>query len=143
METMLKPKEPFPENGSYEEKAPSPLREAFRSFKKNKLAVIGTLIILFFIVLALLAPLLRPEGFDAQVLGDRLKAPSAEHWFGTDDAGKDVFSNFIHGARVSLIVGFFAAFISIFIGGLIGVVAGFYGGRVENLLMRKMILVLR
>ena len=67
---------------------------------------------------------------------DIYNPPSAEHWFGTDDAGKDVFSNFVHGARVSLTVGFFAAFISIFIGGLMGIVAGFYGGRVENLLMR-------
>jgi oligopeptide/dipeptide ABC transporter ATP-binding protein len=55
---------------------------------------------------------------------------------GTDDAGRDVFSNFIYGARVSLIVGFFASFISIFIGGTIGIVAGYYGGRVENFLMR-------
>jgi oligopeptide/dipeptide ABC transporter ATP-binding protein len=62
--------------------------------------------------------------------------PSPAHWFGTDDAGKDVFSNFVFGARISLTVGFFAAFISIFIGGLMGIVAGFYGGRMENILMR-------
>jgi peptide/nickel transport system permease protein len=62
--------------------------------------------------------------------------PSAEHLLGTDDAGRDVLSNFIYGARVSLIVGFFAAFISVLIGGLIGISAGFYGGKVELILMR-------
>ncbi len=63
-------------------------------------------------------------------------APSPQHWLGTDDAGKDVLSNLIYGARVSLTVGFFASFISVVIGGAIGIVAGFYGGRIENLLMR-------
>ncbi len=62
--------------------------------------------------------------------------PSAQHLLGTDDAGRDVLSNFIYGARVSLIVGFFAAFISVVIGGLIGISAGFYGGKVELILMR-------
>ena len=91
------------------------------------------------LVLAIFAPILAPynpksfEGIDSSHI---YNAPSSEHWFGTDDAGKDVLSSFMYGARVSLIVGFFAAFISIFIGGVIGIVAGFYGGRVENLLMR-------
>jgi peptide/nickel transport system permease protein len=62
--------------------------------------------------------------------------PDGEHWFGRDDAGKDVLTNLIYGARVSLTVGFFASFISLVIGGLIGLVAGFYGGRVDNGLMR-------
>ena len=69
-------------------------------------------------------------------ISDIYNPPSATHWLGTDDAGQDVFSNFIFGARVSLIVGFFAAFISVVIGGVLGIVAGFYGGRVENILMR-------
>ena len=136
METMLKPKEPFPENGSYEEKAPSPLREAFRSFKKNKLAVIGTLIILFFIVLALLAPLLRPEGFDAQVLGARLKAPSAEHWFGTDDFGRDILTRILYGARISLWVGFSSVIGAVIVGTFLGILAGYYGRTVDMIISR-------
>ena len=91
------------------------------------------------LILAVFAPILAPydpttsRGIDSS---DIYNPPSAEHWLGTDDAGKDVLSSFIYGARVSLIVGFFAAFISIVIGGVIGIVAGFYGGRIENFLMR-------
>ncbi len=62
--------------------------------------------------------------------------PSPEHLLGTDDAGKDVLTNLIYGARVSLTVGFFASFITLVIGGTVGIIAGFYGGRVENALMR-------
>jgi peptide/nickel transport system permease protein len=69
-------------------------------------------------------------------IADIYKPPSALHIFGTDDAGQDVFSNFVFGARISLTVGFFAAFISIIIGGTFGLVAGFFGGRWENFLMR-------
>jgi oligopeptide/dipeptide ABC transporter ATP-binding protein len=91
------------------------------------------------LLVAVFAPLVAP--FDpktSQDIGtsDIYNPPSAVHWFGTDDAGKDIFSLFVFGARVSLIVGFFASFISVVIGGTIGLVAGYYGGRVENLLMR-------
>lgn len=91
------------------------------------------------VIVAVFAPILAPydpktsEGITST---DIYNPPSPEHWLGTDDAGKDVFSGFIYGSRVSLIVGFFAAFISIVIGGIIGIVAGFYGGRLENILMR-------
>jgi oligopeptide/dipeptide ABC transporter ATP-binding protein len=91
------------------------------------------------LLVAIFAPLLAPYDPRSSAgveTSDIYNPPSAEHWFGTDDAGKDVLSNFIYGSRVSLIVGFFAAFISIAIGGVIGVVAGFYGGRVETMLMR-------
>lgn len=117
----------------------SPLLGFWNTFRKNRMALLGLLMLIVILVLAIFAPALAPynpksfEGIDSSHI---YNAPSAEHWFGTDDAGKDVLSSFMYGARVSLIVGFFAAFISIFIGGVIGIVAGFYGGRVENLLMR-------
>lgn len=88
---------------------------------------------------AIFAPILAPyDPTTSKGIGssDIYNPPTAEHWLGTDDAGKDVLSSFMYGARVSLIVGFFAAFISIVIGGVIGIVAGFYGGRIENILMR-------
>jgi oligopeptide/dipeptide ABC transporter ATP-binding protein len=91
------------------------------------------------VIVAVFAPILAPydpESSEGVTSRDVYNPPSAEHWLGTDDAGTDVLSSFIYGSRVSLIVGFFAAFISIVIGGLIGIVAGFYGGRLENLLMR-------
>jgi len=91
------------------------------------------------ILVAVFAPLIAPyeQGATTSVgIGDIYQPPSAAHWFGTDDAGQDVLTNFIYGARVSLTVGFFAAFISIVIGGVFGLVAGFFGGRWENFLMR-------
>src|SRR5215216_5997993 len=111
----------------------------WNTFRKNRMSVIGLILFIGIVFLALFAAFLAPydpKSFSGIESSHIYNPPSAEHWFGTDDAGKDVFSSFIYGARVSLIVGFFAAFISIFIGGVIGIVAGFYGGRVENLLMR-------
>jgi oligopeptide/dipeptide ABC transporter ATP-binding protein len=91
------------------------------------------------VLVAIFAPVLAPydpRSYSGIETSDIYNPPSSQHWFGTDDAGKDVLSSFIYGSRVSLIVGFFAAFISIAIGGVIGVVAGFYGGRVETIMMR-------
>ena len=108
-------------------------------FSRNRIAVFGVGMLVFVVLVAVFAPLIAPynpkssEGITSKNI---YNPPSAEHWFGTDDAGKDIFSLFVYGARVSLIVGFFASFISVGIGGTIGLVAGYYGGRVENLLMR-------
>jgi len=119
--------------------ASSPLVGFWKTFKKNRLAVVGLFLLVMLISIALLADVIAPydpKSYEGVSSSDIYNPPSAAHWFGTDDAGKDVFSTFVYGARISLIVGFFAAFISIFIGGLFGILAGFYGGRVENFLMR-------
>lgn len=111
----------------------------WRVFKRNRMAVIGLVMLVIAIIVALFAPWIAPYDPKLAVkitIDDIYAKPSPAHWLGTDDAGKDVLSNFIYGARVSLIVGFFASFISIFIGGVLGITAGFYGGRVENLIMR-------
>lgn len=108
-------------------------------FLRNRMAVLGALMLLVAVVMALFAPWLAPFDPSAavRVTIDNIYAPpNAIHWLGTDDAGKDVLANLIYGARVSLIVGFFASFISLVIGGLVGLIAGFYGGRVDTLLMR-------
>lgn len=111
----------------------------WRVFRKNRGGLIGLGMLVMILLMAVFAPLLAPydqsSTLDIQI-SDIYQPPSAAHWFGTDDAGQDVFSNFVYGARVSLTVGFFAAFISIFIGGLFGLVAGFFGGRWETFLMR-------
>jgi len=117
----------------------SPFLDFWKTFSRNRMAVVGLVMLVTIILVAVFAEQIAPYDVttSANITSrDIYKPPSAAHWFGTDDAGKDVFSNFIYGARISLTVGFFAAFISIFIGGIIGIVAGFYGGRVENLLMR-------
>ncbi|MEQ2526885.1 ABC transporter permease [Bacillaceae bacterium CLA-AA-H227] len=121
-----------------EEKAVSPWLEAWRSFRKNKLAVIGAFIVLFFVLLAIFAPYIAPEGINEQKLttNDRLQAPTSEHWFGTDDFGRDVFSRVVYGSRISLWVGFLAVIGSIVIGCLLGIVAGYYGKWVDSLISR-------
>lgn len=111
----------------------------WQAFSRNRMAVLGGVMLLVVVGMALLAPWIAP--FDpaaaVRVTIDNIYAPPGEtHWLGTDDAGKDVLSSLIYGARVSLTVGFFASFISLVIGGLIGLLAGFYGGRVDTILMR-------
>lgn len=111
----------------------------WKTFSKNRMAIVGLVMMILIIFIAVFAKVLAPydprsyEGIDSS---DIYNPPSPEHWMGTDDAGKDVLSNFMYGARNSLVVGFFAAFISIIIGGSFGVSAGFFGGKVENFLMR-------
>ncbi len=119
-----------------EEKAVSPWLEAWRSFRKNKIAVAGTVIVLFFIVVAIIAPVIAPEGINEQKLAKRLLSPSSEHWFGTDDFGRDIFSRVVYGARISLWVGFVAVMGSIIVGCLLGIIAGYYGRWVDAVISR-------
>jgi oligopeptide/dipeptide ABC transporter ATP-binding protein len=117
----------------------SPVRGFWKIFRKNRMALVGLLMILGMILVAVFAPAIAPydpkssEGIGSQ---DVYNPPSPEHPLGTDDAGRDILSEFVYGARISLVVGFFASFISLVIGGSIGLSAGFYGGRTENILMR-------
>ena len=111
----------------------------WRSFFHNRMALLGSAMILFVVWVALFAPLLAPYDPDAPIrvtVDDIYAPPSPQHPLGTDDAGRDVLTNLIYGSRVSLTVGFFASFISLCIGGAIGLTAGFFRGTAENLLMR-------
>ncbi len=110
-----------------------------RDFGRQKMGLIGLVMLSVAIAVAIFAPLLAPYDPDEKVrvtIDNIYAPPSPEHPLGTDDAGKDVLTNLIYGARVSLTVGFFASFITLIIGGTVGIVAGFVGGRVENFLMR-------
>ncbi len=118
------------------EKVTSPWREAWNGFKKNKLAMVGAGIVLFFIILAVAAPVIAPQGINEQELGDRLQAPSSEHWLGTDDFGRDILSRIIYGARISLTIGFFAVMGSVVVGSLLGIISGYYGRWVDTLISR-------
>jgi peptide/nickel transport system permease protein len=111
----------------------------WRDFSRQRMGLIGLTMLSLAIAVAIFAPLLAPydPAERVRVSIDSIYAPpSPEHPLGTDDAGKDVLTNLIYGARVSLTVGFFASFITLVIGGSVGIIAGFYGGRVENVLMR-------
>lgn len=119
-----------------QEKSSGPWKEAWRSFKKNKIALIGAIIVAFFIILAIFGPLIAPQGINEQQLSERLKAPSADHWFGTDDFGRDIFSRIVHGARLSLMVGFFSVMGSVVIGSVLGIIAGYYGRFIDAIISR-------
>jgi oligopeptide/dipeptide ABC transporter ATP-binding protein len=111
----------------------------WRVFGKSRIGIVGLVMLGIIILMAVFAPAIAPydsSSTESVTIDDIYNPPNGTHWFGTDDAGQDVFSNFVFGARISLTVGFFAAFISIIIGGLLGLVAGFFGGRWENFLMR-------
>jgi peptide/nickel transport system permease protein len=113
--------------------------KAVKQYFRSPMGVIGALMLLLVVVVAIFAPWLVP--YDprelVQVTPDEiLTPPDAEHWLGRDDAGKDVLSLLIYGARVSLVVGFTASFMSMVIGTTVGLTAGYYGGRTGNLLMR-------
>lgn len=113
-----------------------PWRDAWRTFRRNRLALAGLVIVTFFIVLAFLAPVIAPYDYKEQVLADRLQSPSAGHWFGTDDLGRDIFSRVLYGARISLWVGFFSVIGSIVAGALLGLTAGFYGKWADMVISR-------
>lgn len=103
---------------------------------RNRFAVAGAAVVLLMLAVALLAPVIvhySPNEINAWAV---LEPPSLKHWFGTDDLGRDVFSRIIYGARISLLVGFVAAGIAVLIGTILGVVSGFYGGWIDNILMR-------
>ncbi len=118
------------------EKAVGPWLEGWRSFKKSKVSLVGAGIVIFFILLAVIGPFIAPQGINEQDLTKRLLAPSADHWFGTDDFGRDIFSRIIHGARISLWVGFFSVILSVIIGSLLGIIAGYYGKWIDTIISR-------
>ena len=111
-------------------------------FRKNKMAFCGALMILGLGVTAVFAPLIAPFPFDEQDFLAAQEPPSSQHWFGTDEFGRDIFSRIVYASRISLEVGFVAVSIGMFIGGLLGAVAGFYGHLTDNVIMRSMDILL-
>lgn len=107
-----------------------------RFLSRNLLLIVGLTIVLFFILVAFLAPFIATHKPDAINTKEIFLPPSSSHLFGTDDLGRDVFSRVIYGARVSLFVGFIAVGISTVIGVLLGLLAGFYGKWVDIIIMR-------
>ena len=117
-------------------KTNSPWRETWNEFKKNKIALAGTIIVLIFILIAIFASFLAKEAINDQVMSDRLQPPSKEYWLGTDDFGRDIFSRIIHGARISLWVGFSSVIGSVIVGSILGIVAGYYGRWIDTIISR-------
>ncbi|KQL49710.1 diguanylate cyclase [Brevibacillus choshinensis] len=117
-------------------------QEVMRKLAKNKLAMVGLVLILVIFVMAVIGPSLTPYSFADQSLLDGNMPLSAEHWFGTDDLGRDMFARTWYGARISLTIGVVAALIDLVIGVSVGGIAGYMAGRgkkgerIDNVIMR-------
>ncbi len=114
--------------------------EVWQRLCRNKMAMLGLGILVILALGAIFADVIAD--YDTMVVAqdvkNRLQGPSAAHWFGTDEFGRDIFARMLHGSRVSLVVGLISVSISLILGGTLGAFAGFYGGRVDNIIMRIM-----
>ena len=117
-------------------RADSPTRRALRRFRRHRLAMVAAVIFGVICLSAIFAPVIERYPPDQISLRDKFQPPSAEHWFGTDRLGRDVWSRTVNGGRVSLAVGLTAALISTLIGLVFGAVSGYYGGWSDMLVMR-------
>ena len=111
-----------------EEKQYNLFKDAMRRLMANKLALAGLIVVLLVILIAIIGPLITPYDFLSQDLNLRNKPPSAAHWFGTDDLGRDVLSRVIYGARTAVIVAISVTVLSYLIGIVLGSLAGYLGG---------------
>ena len=114
------------------------VRRWWRRFARNRGAVFGLGVFLTMVVMAVSADVLAPFDPLAQGVGPALQGPSLRHWAGTDSFGRDMLSRIIHGARIALVVGIVAVLISLVVGVTLGLVAGYYGGPLDALIMRVM-----
>lgn len=121
-------------------KKESQLKETWRRFKRNKTAVLGLIIISIIFLVAIISGFVYDYETEIinQNISQRLQSPSKEYWFGTDETGRDIFARIMYGSRISLSVGFSSVFLSLIAGGALGAIAGYFGGRVDNAIMRVM-----
>ncbi len=111
-------------------------QDAWRRLKENKLAVLGMVIIIVITLGAIFGPMLSKYNYFSQDFSIANKGPSAAHLFGTDSFGRDIFTRILYGARISLTVGFAASILNITIGVMYGGIAGYFGGKVDSIMMR-------
>ena len=111
------------------------LQTVIRRFKQHHLATVSLVILAGLVVAALLAPIIAPYNPD-EIVGGFSKAPTAEHWLGTDQIGRDVLSRLLYATRISLLVGVLATAISTVIGVILGLIAGYFGGAADMIIMR-------
>ena len=122
--------------------APTPLAyfasATLKAFNTNKTSWIGLAVFLIVIVAAIFAPWLAPFDPNDQNILEKLRAPTWEHWLGTDSFGRDTLSRLLYGARISLIIGIVSTFAAMLIGTVIGMLAGWHGGRIDTVTMQAM-----
>ncbi len=110
-------------------------QDAWLRLKKNKMATLGLAVIVALILIAVFVPLFSSHSYDEQNLMMPNQSPSFEHWFGTDNLGRDIFIRVLYGARISLAIGIVASLLNFFIGVIYGGIAGFCGGKVDRVMM--------
>jgi len=111
-------------------------KDSWRKLKKNRLALIGLIFVIFITLCAILVPMLSQYNYAGNDLMSTNQGPSLKHWFGTDQLGRDLFVRVMYGARYSLFIGFAASLLNLLIGILYGGIAGLIGGWVDNIMMR-------
>jgi peptide/nickel transport system permease protein len=117
-------------------KKQSEFLRVMKQLSKNKLAMLGLIILIVEIILVVLADKIAPYGYAEMDMAAAFSGPSAQHWFGCDDMGRDIFSRILYGGRYSISIGIIATGIAVLVGMVIGALAGYFGGMVDNLLMR-------
>ena len=111
-------------------------KRIMKQMKKNKMAMLGLIIFLIELILLVLAPVIIPYDYTAMDIMAIQQGPSAQHWFGTDELGRDIFSRILYGGRYSVTMGLISVAISTTVGMSIGAIAGYFGGQVDNVIMR-------
>ena len=114
----------------------SPTREAWKRLKRNRLAIVGMIVLILIIIVAIIGPWIIPYDYTEYDYDNVLAKPSAEHLMGTDNYGRDILSRLIIGTRISVPVGFLCVIVAFAIGGTLGALAAFYGGKVDMIIMR-------
>lgn len=117
-------------------KKQSSTKEVFKRLVKNKSAMLGLVIFVLLILSSVFGPMLSPWSITKIDILNSFQRPNAEHWFGTDDLGRDLFTRVLYGGRYSLSIGIIAIVFSLILGIIIGTIAGYFGGQVDNIIMR-------
>jgi len=111
-------------------------QDAWRRLKKNRMAMVGLWTIVAILVIAIFGPMVSPYSYSDQNLEEQNQYCSSKHWLGTDDLGRDLLTRIMYGARISLTVGFLASLLNLTVGVIYGGISGFYGGKIDNIMMR-------
>lgn len=112
--------------------------DVWKRLRKSNSAIAGLILIGIFLLLAVFAPLIADYEGEALKMNitERLQSPNISHWFGTDEMGRDIFARIVYGTRISLFVGIISVSIALTLGGTLGAIAGYYGGKIDNIIMR-------
>ena len=126
------------ENRGRQGKPSSPGREAWLRLKRNRLAVVGMIVLGLLVLIAIFAKWLAPYHYAEQNYDAILLTPCAGHPFGTDDLGRDIFSRVIYGTQISFPIGFLCVAVAYTLGGILGAIAAYFGGKADMIIMRIM-----